>query len=389
MYAYQTHHMNKKILIFILAAIIFVVSFLIANFLNLPSLFKRQNNIPEIEKGPIVQNGEQSTQDIPQLSTVAKNLEVPWAIAFLPNGNMLVTERKGRIRQVDASGELLDKPPAVIEQVKQIGEGGLHGITLHPDFETNHFIYLYYTYGQVDDQTLNRVSRFTFENSTLSSEKVIVDGIPGAPLHDGGRIKFGPDKFLYITTGDALDPSLAQNKLTLAGKILRVTDDGKSAPGNPFNTPIYSYGHRNPQGIAWDSENRLWETEHGQSATDELNLIQAGANYGWPTIRGDETKENLKSPIKHSGSETWAPAGLAYLNGSLYFGGLRGQALFEAKIEGNSVTLKEHLKGQLGRIREVIVGPDNMLYISTSNRDGRGVPTSDDDRIIRVNPAKL
>ncbi|KKR87045.1 MAG: Quinoprotein glucose dehydrogenase [Candidatus Curtissbacteria bacterium GW2011_GWA1_41_11] len=387
MYALQA--VNKKALIAALVIILAAIALYLLNFLNITSLILRQKNIPTIEKGPLTQTSDRDLKDIPLLSTVAKNLEVPWAIAFLPDGGILVTERPGRVRLIDKNGNLQNEPISQISAVEQFGEGGLMGIALHPEFEKNNFVYLYYTYAGDQDNTLNRVSRFTFDKKSLKDETIIVNAIPGNRFHNGGRIKFGSDGFLYITTGDSQDPSLAQDTNSLAGKILRVTENGSPAPDNPFANLIFTYGHRNPQGIAWDSKGRLWETEHGNTATDELNLIEIGQNYGWPTIRGDQTQEGMKSPVIHSGDQTWAPAGAAFLNGSIFFAGLRGQALFEAKIENGKTNLVEHLKGQLGRLREVVVGPDNMLYITTSNRDGRGVPTSDDDKIIRLNPTKL
>ncbi len=349
-----------------------------------------------------------ATKTIEQAITiVAQNLEVPWALAFLPDGNLLVTERKGTIRIISKEGILDPTPIGQITDVLQIGESGLHGIAAHPDFSTNNFIYLYYTYKSEGENTLNRVVRYTLKNKKLSDQKIMVDKIPGALFHDGGRVKFGPDKNLYITTGDAQQPSLAQDKNSLAGKILRVTDQGEPAAGNPFvvfntnsivadqksnpsiNRLIFSYGHRNPQGITWDDQKQLWETEHGQSATDEVNLIKPGYNYGWPIIQGKETREGMISPILQSGNQTWAPGGIAFYKGSLYFAGLRGQALFKAEIQGTKLTLTEYFQGKLGRIRDVIVGPDNMLYITTSNKDGRGSPKADDDKIIRIAPNKL
>lgn len=354
-------------------------------------------------------NPSQTSQQIPettQLTTVATNLEVPWAIAFLPtepNSNqgaptILVTERAGRIQHVTSDGT--KTLVATIDEVLQEGESGLHGITLHPKFATNNYVYVYYTYQKSGNNTTNRVVRYTFSNNQLTNKTIIVDNIPGALFHDGGRIKFGPDGFLYISTGDAQEPSLAQNKTALAGKILRVTDTGKPAKGNPFADAqgkpslIYSYGHRNPQGIAWHSDGALWETEHGRSGAlsglDELNIIQSGNNYGWPTIEGNETRKGMITPRKNSGSDTWAPSGAAFINNSLFFSGLRGQSLYEATIVNNQVTeVKEHFKGQFGRIREVIAGPDGFLYISTSNRDGRGDPQDTDDKILRVNPDLL
>lgn len=332
----------------------------------------------------------------PTMEVIATNLEVPWALAFLPDKNILITERAGRVRIIK-NGRLEEKPLITLSQVKQVGESGLHGVAVHPDFNQNHFVYFYYTYAGNGDTTLNRVSRFKLEDNKLTDEKIIVDQIPGAVFHDGGRIKFGPDNFLYITTGDALNPSLAQDINSLAGKILRVTDEGKSAPGNPFYNSegitqrsansVYSYGHRNPQGITWDDKGNMWETEHGQSATDEFNLIEPGKNYGWPIITGDQIKEGMIPPKLQSGSQTWAPAGVAFFNGSLFFGGLRGQVLFQLNL--NTLQLKEHLKGEFGRIRDVVLGPDEMIYITTSNRDGRGSPSLDDDKIIRINPKKL
>ncbi len=331
-----------------------------------------------------------------RISTIATNLEVPWALVFLPNDSLLVTERPGNVRLVFKDN--LNAEPIVVTQifdVKQIGEGGLHGIEIHPDFESNNYVYLYHTYGNNGSQTLNQVVRYKFENNAFSDKTVILDNIPGAPNHDGGRIKFGPDGFLYITTGDAQSPNLSQNINSLAGKILRITPDGKPAPGNPFNNHVYSYGHRNGQGLTWDSNGKLWATEHGRSGIasgfDEINLIEIRKNYGWPEIQGDETRLNMVTPKKHSGpNTTWAPSGAAFYKNSIFFAGLRGVTLYEAVIENDEVVeIKEHFKGELGRLREVVLGPDNMLYITTSNRDGRGNPKTDDDKIIRVNPEKL
>jgi len=339
----------------------------------------RITNIPQFK------NDNQSQETSKEaISVYAQNLEVVWAMAFLSDGNLLATERKGTVNLIDAEGKV--SIIFTLGNVLQTGESGLHGIALHPDFESNQFVYLYYTYRGDGDNTQNRVSRFLFDGKTFTEEKIIVDAIPGAIFHDGGRIKFGPDKNLYITTGDARNPSLAQDVNSLAGKILRVTDEGDPAPGNPFGTRIYSYGHRNPQGIAWDDKGRLWETEHGDSATDEFNLIAIGKNYGWPTIRGEQKAERMEPPILQSAQETWAPAGAAFINGSVFFGGLRGQALFQAKLQDNSAVLSVHFKEQFGRIRDVIVGPDGFLYISTSNQDGREKPASGDDKIIRINP---
>ena len=325
----------------------------------------------------IAKNTQKEETKTPEnIIVIAKGLEVPWALAFLPDKSILITERKGIVRLIK-DGVLVANPIAKIN-VKQTGESGLHGIAIDPKFNENFFVYLYYTYSDNGNNTLNRVSRFTYSNETLESEKIIVDKIPGAIFHDGGRLKFGPDGYLYITTGDAGNPSQSQNKNSLAGKVLRIVND---------KIEVYSYGHRNPQGIAWDNKGNLWESEHGNSATDEINFIEQGKNYGWPTIKGDENQTGLISPRLHSGTNTWAPAGLAYVNGSLYFGGLRGTALFQYNPETKE--LKEHFKGEYCRIRDVVVGPDSMLYITTSNKDGRGKPGVDDDKIIQINPSSL
>ena len=320
-------------------------------------------------------------------TSVAKELEIPWALDFLPNGSIVFTERPGRVRFIDAQEGLLPEPLLTIDEVAHRGEGGLLGIAVHPDFAKNRFIYVYYTY-QAGGNLANKVVRFRKQDKTLLDEEIIVDNIPGATNHNGGRIKFGPDGLLYITTGDASASDLAQDKSSLAGKILCLKGDGTIPVNNPFpGSPVYSFGHRNPQGLAWDSQGRLWATEHGSRATDEVNLIEPGKNYGWPIIRGDEKAIGLESPVIHSGGETWAPSGITYLSGSLFFAGLRGQSLYELVIEPG--VLRRHLNKNFGRLRDVVIGPDNFLYLLTSNRDGRGVPAADDDQIIRINPEKL
>lgn len=348
---------------------------------------------------PTVTKSPQDSMTTSPVTTIATGLTVPWALAFLPNGDLLATERDGTVRIIRKNGGLDASPILTMNDVKQIGEGGLMGIAIHPDYPQKPYVYFQYTYGQGIINTANRVVRYSFKNNKFSDRKIIVDAIPGASNHDGGRIKFGPDGNLYITTGDSQEPSLAQNRNSLAGKILRVTDEGEAAEENPFfnaggNPLVYSYGHRNPQGIAWSTTEQLWETEHGRSAPtglDEINFIEPGKNYGWPTIEGNETRSAMVTPVRNSGpTTTWAPSGAAFIGDSLFYAGLRGQTLYEAVINNNQVTeLKEHFKGEFGRIREVIVGPDGMLYITTSNRDGRGQPGSEDDRIIRIDPTKL
>lgn len=372
--------------------VIMTVVVLASAFTLYSYIFKSDSERPlqEQKSGPInVKNTKPA--ETPQTSDVAVGLDTPWSIVFMPDNTILVAERSGQVRLIDSNRTLDPTPVAKFEQALEIGEGGLLGMTLHPDFENNRYIYFYYTYSSGGDGTLNRVVRTTYQNNRLGFESIIVDAIPGASNHNGGRIKFGPDNYLYITTGDAQNPSRSQDKNNLAGKILRVTDEGKPAPGNPFGNLIYSYGHRNPQGLAWDQQGRLYATEHGRSGIlsgfDEFNLIEPGRNYGWPDIEGDAKKEDMVTALLHSGpSTTWAPASLAYLNNAFYFGGLRGTTLYKVTLSDNKPAIEEFFKGEFGRIRDVVAGPDGLLYITTSNLDGRGIPKSGDDRIIRINP---
>ncbi|KKQ96548.1 MAG: Quinoprotein glucose dehydrogenase [Candidatus Levybacteria bacterium GW2011_GWB1_39_7] len=319
----------------------------------------------------------------------AKNLEVPWGIQFLP-GSILFTERPGKLWMIDVNG---GKPILIaqISQVKAIGEGGLLGIASDPNFKENKNIYLYYTYEKKNENTFNRVVKYKLgarvSEWELIEEKILVDKIPGAPNHNGGRIKFGPDGMLYITTGDAQNPSFSQDTNSLAGKILRVDRQGNIPKDNPFKNHVWTYGHRNPQGLAWDNQGNLWATEHGQSNHDEVNKIEKGKNYGWPIIQGMEKENGMETPRIESGNETWAPGGAAFLGDSLFFGGLRGTALFEFNTSEQKI--KKYLENKIGRIRDVVAGPDGMLYITTSNRDGRSKVLNDDDKILRVNPARL
>jgi len=371
----------------LLAAVIVFVVLLIGvtfwNFLaNRPGISPRTE--PPVSPAP----ENKSMGDVPLAVPVAEKLDIPWGIDFLPDGSIIFTERTGSIRLIDTREGLLPDPLLTIDEVAHTGEAGLLGIAAHPDFAQNPFIYVYYTY-QNGSGLANKVVRFRMQDRKLLDEKLIIGSIPGASIHDGGRLKFGPDGLLYITTGDATITSFSQDKNSLAGKILRLKDDGTIPENNPFpGSPVYSFGHRNPQGLAWDDKGRLWATEHGSSAFDELNLIEPGKNYGWPSIRGDEKAQGLVSPVLHSGTDTWAPTGIAYFEGSLFFAGLRGQGLFEVTVNGEPA-LRRHLDRDFGRLRDSVAGPDNYLYILTSNRDGRGAPNEDDDRIIRINPEKL
>ncbi len=310
----------------------------------------------------------------------AEKLQIPWEIAFLPDGDVLVTERTGVLKRIGENQENHNVP-----DVYHVGEGGLLGMALHPDFAENRYLYLYLTY-QENGNILNRVDRYVYTlEEGFTGRTTIIDSIPGARIHNGGRIAFGPDGYLYITTGDAAVTALSQDRESLAGKILRVDEEGGVPENNPFASPVFSYGHRNPQGLAWDEQGRLWSTEHGPTGHDELNLIEKGKNYGWPEIIGDETRSEMETPVIHSGTGTWAPSGAAYYKGSIFFAGLRGNGLYQAVIDPQTAEVKElhkHLDGEYGRLRNAALGPDGKIYILTSNRDGRGNPRGNDDRII-------
>ncbi len=278
------------------------------------------------------------------------------------------------------------------------GEGGMLGIALDPNFEYNNYIYIYYTYNEIFS-TKNKLVRYVESNNSLTEDRILLEGIPGASYHDGGRIKFGPDGKLYITTGDAGNPNLSQRLDSLAGKILRINSDGSIPDDNPFsNSAVYSYGHRNPQGIDWDKSGVLIATEHGPSgwrgvAHDEINLIQAGKNYGWPDVIGDETKDGMTSPLLHSGDDTWAPSGgsfyygdeIPHWNGKYFVASLRGEYLLAIDFDSkyNVVSFEKLFLGEFGRLRDVVSGPDG-LYVLTSNQDGRGTPSYNDDRILLI-----
>lgn len=331
-----------------------------------------------------------------RVETVATGLEVPWAVAFASDGVLYVTERPGRLLRLrNGVRDLTLEVPGVVQRT----ESGLLGLALDPDFGRNRLVYLYYTYGNGNQ---NRLVRYTLTETALTDERILVENIPGSPFHDGGRIAFGPDGNLYVTTGDAGKPELAQTVRSLAGKILRIRPDGSIPEDNPFpSSPVYSYGHRNPQGLAWAADGTLYVTEHGPSTPvvdcchDEVNRIEKGKNYGWPMFTGRRQRaggrmdSDFVMPIAESGDrDTWAPAGAAISGETLYFAGLRGEALYALDLK-NLTSIRSLFKNKFGRIREVLLGLDNMLYLTTSNRDGRGNPAAEDDRILRIDPAVL
>ncbi len=335
------------------------------------------------------------------VEVVVTGLDTPWAIDFSPDGRIFITERLGRVRIV-RNGQLLTEPWVTIH-VAQRGESGLLGLAIDPDFEQNKFVYLAYTYIDREGNLKNRLVRMRDDQSSGKGilDRILVDEVQGASNHDGGRLRFGPDNKLYWTMGDAQDSDLAQDISSLNGKILRVNPDGTVPQDNPFpNSIVYSYGHRNPQGLAWQpGTGRLYSTEHGPSGfqgsgQDEVNFIEAGKNYGWPIIYGDKTRKDMVSPVIQSGSsETWAPAGATFVvggpwDGSLLFVGLRGQTLYHLTLDTDDpfkvLSFERLLVGEFGRLRDVAQGPDNAIYILTSNRDGRGRPSEGDDKLLRL-----
>jgi len=340
-----------------------------------------------------------------RVETVALGLEVPWGFAWLPNGDMLFTERRGRVRII-SGGKLSPEPVFVVPDVEPSSESGLMDISLHPDFSRNSFVYLAYSYN--NDGKRVKVVRYVYAGGKFTEPKVIIDNVPGAPNHAGMRARFGPDRKLYITTGDSTDWNLAQDNNSLAGKTLRLNDDGTVPRDNPFvgkagyRPEIWTTGHRNAQGIAWQrSTGLMYQTEHGPTGFegkgtggDEVNVVEKGNNYGWPEISHRERKPGMVTPLLEY-SPACAPASATFyygdafpdLKGNLLFGCLRGVRIIRVAFSGREVLGQENLlEGKVGRIREVAEGPDGYIYFSTSNRDGRGRPAPEDDRIMRLVP---
>lgn len=341
-----------------------------------------------------------------RIETIASNLEVPWDMVFTPDGRILFTERPGRVRVIE-QGKLRVQPLMTIPDVEATGESGLMAITLHPQFATNRWVYLAYAYNSGGQKV--RVVRFRDTGDALVDRTVIIENIPAARFHAGTALGFGPDGKLYVTTGDATDRNLAQKLDSLAGKTLRLNEDGTVPPDNPFinqagaRPEIWSYGHRNAQGLAWQPDSGLqFQTEHGPSGFDgpgggdEVNIVERGKNYGWPLVHHKETREGTEPPLLEY-TPAIAPGNATFYRGSafpdfrgnLFFAGLKGECIIRVVLDGRRVAREERLlEKQYGRIREVVEGPDGAIYFSTSNRDGRGKPTDDDDRILKLVPVK-
>lgn len=315
-------------------------------------------------------------------STVATGLDVPWGLAWLPDGSALVTQRDdATIVQLRAGRQ--PRTVATIDGVRPEQEAGLLGIAVSPEFDKDRRVFVYYT-----AENDNRVERMTWAGSELKRDKVIIDGIPKAPFHNGGRLAFGPDRRLYVTTGDATDSSRSQNRSDLGGKILRVTQDGDPAPGNPFEgSPVWSYGHRNVQGIAWDSTGRMFATEFGQNTWDELNRIQKGKNYGWPTVEGTGGRAGMVDPLVTWRTSESSPSGLAIADDTAYVAALAGERVWRIPLrDGRAGQSTKANTPDLGRVRTVQLDADGRLWVM-SNNTYRGEPRAGDDRIVRWNPS--
>ncbi|KFF99369.1 glucose sorbosone dehydrogenase [Streptomyces scabiei] len=319
--------------------------------------------------------------------TVAEDLDTPWGLAPLPEGGLLVSSRDeatiSRIDEESGKETVLGEVPGVAPA----GEGGLMGIAVSPEYASDHMIYAYFT-----SESDNRIVRMLYDPEKPAGEQLgapdtILRGIPKGTNHNGGRLAFGPDQMLYASTGERYEGPLAQDKDSLGGKILRMTPEGEPAPGNPFdNSVVYSYGHRNVQGLAWDGKQRLWASEFGQNTWDELNQIKPGGNYGWPEVEGKGGKSGYVDPVAVWKTDEASPSGIAVAEGSVWMAGLRGQRLWRIPLDGTKTSAdpQAFLEGDYGRLRTVVSAGGDKLWLMTSETDGRGSPEGGDDKILEL-----
>jgi len=362
--------MDKRIRIAgIAAAIIFAIL-----------IWVSPSNPPPIPE-PMTEYSNESVQ------ILATNLEKPWAIDFADD-KIFVTEKVGRVRVIE-SGVLLDDPLATLRVANVFG-GGLLGIVVHPAFDSNHFIYVYYTY-EKDGTFWNKILRITESNNKLDAAKTIFDNIPGSAYNNGGIIKFGPDGKLYVGTGSVSESSHgSQDIQSLEGKILRLNDDGTIPDDNPFSgSPVFSFGHMNPKGLSWDNRENLFVTEMGPSKNDEINLVRSGGNYGWPEQECSGNEEFIDPIICYD--PAIEPGGIVFyygdkikLDNPLVLATLRASHIFNLEIDDEEVKSQTSILSGLGRIRDVAIGPDDHLYLITSNTDGKGFPDVSDDKLLRI-----
>ena len=361
--------MDKRIRIGgIVAAIIFAIL-----------IWVSPSNPPPIPE-PTTEYGNEYVQ------ILATNLEKPWAIDFAGD-KIFVTEKAGQVRVIE-SGVLLDDPLATLRTANVFG-GGLLGIAVHPAFDNNHFIYVYYTY-EKDGVLWNKILRITESNNKLDAAKTIFDNIPGSVYNNGGIMKFGPDGKLYVGTGYVSDSHGPQDIQSLEGKILRLNDDGTIPNDNPFSdSPVFSFGHMNTKGLGWDNEGNLFVTEMGPSKNDEINLVQPGGNYGWPEQECSGSEQfvdpiNCYDPAIEPGGIVFYYGDKIKLENSLVLASLRASHLFNLEIDEDEVKSQTSILSGVGRIRDVAVGPDGYLYLITSNTDGKGFPDASDDKLLRI-----
>lgn len=385
---------NRKIVLIKLFAVTFLsVVFLIFSF-----------SLQAIEVGDVPQDIAEDFVYEPDGITVeswVEELEIPWQLIFMPESERaLVTERPGRIRLIE-NGELNENNYLNVD-AEHIGEGGLMGMDHHPNFSEEPYIYFMYTYENEEGELYNRVSRVKDRGNYGEEEEVILDHIPAGRTHNGGRIRFGPDDKLYVTTGDVWERWLAQDLNSLAGKILRLNPDGSIPEDNPFaDSYVYSLGHRNPQGLAWNDRGQLFISDHGPSgeeglqAKDMVKVIQSGGNYGWPERIGYFGDGEYYDPLVFWPDEAVPPSGAEFIDDNLFIATLRSRALVKISLDidqNEKYKVKNidrwfaegHYSGRFGRLRDVNLGPDNALYVLTSNRDGRGSPLPGDDKIYRI-----
>ncbi|WP_416151588.1 PQQ-dependent sugar dehydrogenase [Salipaludibacillus sp. HK11] len=341
---------------------------------NSTDKFNEQDNSTEK-----TQLSEMSTDNW-EVETLAENLEIPWSIN-IHDGTVYMTDRHGHILEI-ADGEVERNEIDTSNSIEHTGEGGLLGFILADDFSETGLGFAYYTFQSNDNSLLNRVVQVEKQSDGDWTEiDVLLDDIPGAATHNGGRLAIGPDEMLYVTTGDANSPNDSQEESNLSGSILRMTQMGEVPSDNPTeDSYVYSYGHRNPQGLAWNETGELYSSEHGPTAQDEINLIQPGNNYGWPVIEGNQTNEGMEEPLIQSGEDTWAPSGIAFWDNQLLVTGLRGESLYY--FNEDEMEMIEVFQGE-GRLRDVKY-QDGAIYLITNNTDGRGTPQDNDDRLLKL-----
>ncbi|QYG30207.1 PQQ-dependent sugar dehydrogenase [Mammaliicoccus sciuri] len=337
----------------------------------------------EMEHEQSQSDDNQDRKETKGIETVAQGLDTPWSIAR-SNDVFYLSERPGKIIKI-VGNKKTEQQVDLDKEVSTAAEAGLLGFVLAPDFKDSQEAYAYYTYA--DNGQFNRIVKLKLENDTWKEEEVLIDKIPSGQYHHGGRLKIGPDDKLYATTGDASDEQNAQDKDTLGGKILRINLDGSKPKDNPMsNSYVFSYGHRNPQGIVWTPDGQMYASEHGNQANDEINEIKEGHNYGWPVIEGNEENNNMETPIFTSGSDdTWAPSGIAFKDGIIYSAALRGEGIMKFDVEKDEM---KKVATKYGRIRDVYIVNDDLYFVS-NNTDGRGNPSQNDDKLYKVSLSQL